>query len=183
MVKNLINLTYGNRKKIAEMCEVLLPKVGYARVTHSGIVILKKTWWSLKRKKIPITDIIIKYLPIEIGRLLIKAKDRAVYVELFNYRVATIVSLTKYTPHFDLFAYVYDEYTKACFSVDPEYRVVIDYQEPIPNKIQNYSIKPSLDNITVNKNKYKLSKRIQKLKERIQENPIISIINLRLITN
>lgn len=182
MIKKLIYLTYGNRKKIANMCVALLPRVGYARVTHSGIVILKKTWWSLKRRKIPVTDVIIKYIPLEIGKLIRKKEDRSVYVELFNYRVATIVSLTKYTPHLDLFEHVYKEYAKVCLIEEPEESLVVDYQEPIVSKIQSYGI-PKILKGSKPVYKHSLSNRINKLKEKIAVNPITAIINLQLTTN
>jgi len=183
MLKNLINLTSGNRKKVAGMCVALLPRVGYARVTRSGIVILKKSWWSLSRKRIPITDLILKYLPLQIGALVRKKAERDVYVSLFNYKVATLVSLTRYTPHLDLFAYVYKEYAKACLMVEPEEEVVVDYQEPIAPRIQSFNIQKVLKDSKPVYNKYKISDKIKKLKSSISLNPIATIINLRLTTN
>lgn len=165
------------------MCVALLPKVGYARVTPSGIVILKKAWWSLCRRKIPVTDIIIKYLPLEIGKLICKSKDRDVYISLFNYQVATVVSLTKYTPHLDLFAYVYKEYAKACLMVESDEKVVVDFQEPIVANLQSFSVPKSLSKYKTVYSKHSLSKKIQKLKDSISSNPIATIINLHLTTN
>lgn len=182
MVQNLIRLTYNNRKKIANMCVALLPRVGYARVTRSGTVILKKSFWSLFRKRIPVTDIIIKYIPAEIGKLVRHKQDQAVYVELFNYQVSTIVSLTKFTPHLDLFAYVYKEYAKNCLMVEDESIILVDYKEPIAPKIQSFGIGKYTKN-TEYRNSHKLSDRIQKLKNKISDNPITAFINLRLTTN
>jgi hypothetical protein len=90
MVRSIIKINHITKIKIAEMCVVLLPRVGYTRVTNSGIVVLKRSKWSLCRKKIPVTDIIIKYLPIEIGKLLHKRDTRDVYIDMFNDKVAII---------------------------------------------------------------------------------------------
>jgi hypothetical protein len=166
------------------MCIALLPKVGYARVTPSGIVILKTSKWSIFRKRIPVTDIVIKYIPIEIGKLLCTPKQRDAYVRKFNDNVATIVSLTKYTDKLNLLDIVYKEYMKICMMVEPEEIVVKNYIPPIPAKSQTYNINSVFDKMRYVANKSRLSDRINKLKTRVNDFQIsIPIINLRLITS
>jgi hypothetical protein len=165
------------------MCIALLPKVGYARVTHSGIVILKKSRWSLFSKRIPVTDIIIKYIPIEIGKLICKSENRAVYVSMFNDKVATIVSLTKYVDKMDLFETVYAEYLKTCMIFDSNEYTIRSYQEPIVAKTQGYNINNAFKGMKNTKNKYSLSNRVKKLKNQIKEKSNFSIINLRIVAD
>lgn len=184
MIRNLIYLTHNNRIKIAEMCESLLPKVGYARVTRFGIVILKRSKWSLFRKRIPVTDVVIKYIPIEISKLIATKDKRAVYLNVLNDRVATIVSLTKYMDRLDLLEEVYKEYAKACFfNHDISIDIFKNYVEPIPKKIQLFSI-----NTVLNKEKRStassgsISKRVNNLKEKLNKYKlIIPNINLHIL--
>lgn len=187
MIQNLIRLNYINRKKIADMCIALLPKVGYARVTRSGIVILKKSKWCLFGKRIPVTDICIKYIPIEVGKLICKKENRAVYVSMFNDKVATIVSLTKHVERMDLFDTIYGEYTKACMIVEPSELVVKNYKEPIVPRFQSFNVKTMLQTKKSSKvviqNKHSISRRVEKLKERLNQSfTIIPVINLRMTT-
>ena len=174
MVENIIKLNYITRKKIAEMCVVLLPRVGYARVTRSGIVILKRSKWSLCRRRIPVTDLIIKYIPLQIAKLICKKKDRAVYVSLFDNQIVTIVSLTKYTPSFDLFEYIWKEYSRICIISEPEEEVV-DFKESISMKFRNYNINNSLGSMRSLESKYRLSERVSKLKTRLKDRIEITI--------
>lgn len=185
MLKNIIYLTARNRKKIAEMCVALLPKVGYARVTHSGIVVLKKSKWSLFGKRIPVTDIVMKYIPIEVGKLIYRGQDRAVYVSLFNDKVATIVSLTKYCDRMDLLDIVYREYMKACMIIEPaDIDILLDYKEPIAISNQAFKIKELLKNMKASTNKSKLSDKIKTLQSRISDSTKITrIINMQVRTN
>jgi len=184
MLKNIIYLTYRNRKKIAEMCVSLLPRVGYARVTRSGIVILKKSKWSLFRKRIPVTDIIIKYIPIEVGKLICKKADRAVYVSLFNDKVATIVSLTRYCDRMDLLDVVYKEYMKACIIVEPEsVDIVADYKEPVIARYQSFKVDKTLNGMKHATNSHRLSDKVKKLKSKLVDlQRVVPIISLRIKT-
>jgi hypothetical protein len=175
MIQRLIKINHLTKQKIAEMCVVLLPKVGYARVTGSGLVVLKEHWWSLRWKKLPVTDIIIKYLPIEIGKLICKKDQRDVYVAVFNDKVATVVSLTKYTPRLDLLDYVYKEYAKACMIDDPD-DIVLSYSEPLPMTLPSFNIKAMFKKSKVETSKYKISDKIKKLKSRVRiTNPVILV--------
>ncbi len=149
------------------MCVVLLPRVGYARVTNSGIVILKRSKWSLRRKKIPVTDIIIKYLPIEIGKLLHRDRERDVYISMFTDKVATIVSLTKYVDKLDLLDYVYREYAKACLIKDPD-DLILSYDEPIPGKFYSFNLIPIFKRMKVKPQKVTIASKVKKLKSRIK---------------
>jgi hypothetical protein len=174
-MKSIINLTSANRKKIAVMCVVLLPRVGYARVTRSGIIILKKSKWSLCRKRIPVTDIIIKYIPTEIGKLISTKQDQKVYVELFNYRVATVVSLTKYSDKLNLLDEVYKEFIKVCIIEEPITNVVLNYKTPIVDKVETYGIEKTIEKTRHSTSKYKLSDKVEKLKEKSITNRILQI--------
>lgn len=148
------------------MCVVLLPRVGYARVTNSGLVILKRHWWSLFRKRLPVTDVVIKHLPIEIGKLICRKDKRDVYISMFNDRVATIISLVKYTEKMDLLDHVYREYAKACLLDDPIY-LVETYTEPIPAKVHSFNITKVFKSMKPKKQKVTISDQVAKLKSRI----------------
>lgn len=175
MIQRLIKINYLTKKKIVEMCVVLLPGIGYVRVTNSGLVIMKRHWWSLRRKKIPVTDIIIKYLPIEIGKLICQKDKRDVYISMFNDRVATVVSLTKWSPHMDLLNHVYKEYAKACMIAEPD-DIIATYSEPLPVKFQTFRINTIFKSMKSEPSKYKVSDKVNKLKSRIKvPNPIARI--------
>jgi hypothetical protein len=165
MVKSLIKINYITKKKIAEMCVVLLPRVGYARVTNSGIVILKRSWWSLRRTRIPVTDIIIKYLPIYIGTLMHKKDTREVYIAMCNDKVATIVSLTKYTDKLDLLDYVYREYAKACLISEPE-DLTLSYNLPIRGRVHSFNLSPIFKKMKVKEQKITIASKVEKLRKR-----------------
>lgn len=178
MIKNLIKITYLNKKKIVEMCVSLLPRVGYARVTNSGIIILKKSKWSLFRRRLPVTDVVMKYLPIEIGKLICKKDKRDVYIAMFHDKVATIVSLIKYTDKLDLLDTIYKEYLKACYVIEPV-ESIADYTPPIIAKIKTYGIIGNFNQLLNKSNKHSLYNKIEKLKEQTKTLQIFTIINVK----
>ena len=173
MIKSIINLTHVNREKIAKMCVILLPGVGYARVTRSGVLILKKSRWSLFSKRIPVTDVIIKYVPIEIGRLVKKKEDRATYVHIFNTNIATVVSLVKYTDRMSLLDYIFKEFSKIYVFEEPDEKEILTYQEPITDRIQTYEVPKVFKSLKYGRNKHSLSERVERLKKRINTVQII----------
>jgi hypothetical protein len=183
MIKRLIKINHTTKQKIAEMCVVLLPRVGYARVTNSGLVILKRHWWSLCSQRIPVTDVIIKYLPMSIGKLLCKKDKREVYIAMFNDRVATIVSLTKYIEKMDLLDYVYKEYAKACMITEPDY-IIESYSEPIAVKLHTFNINSVIKSMKYKETRVKISDQVEKLKSRIHlpKNVKNLFINVRIAT-
>jgi hypothetical protein len=137
-------------------------------VTNSGLVILKRHWWSLCRKKLPVTDVIIKYIPMAIGKLICTKDKRDVYIHVFNTNVATVVSLTVYTSKMDLLDYVYREYAKACLIIEPEDIIVASYEAPLQPKLQSFKIPSVFKSSRVKTPGYPLSEKISKLKSRIR---------------
>lgn len=165
-MKNIVKLTRLNKKRIAEMCVALLPRVGYARVTNSGILILKSSKWSLRRIKIPVTDVVMKYLPIYIGKLICDKKDLDVYINVFHDKVATIVSLMKYTDKMDLLDVIYKEFVTKCLLIPEQTEETIHFKEKIPKYSNNYNVCKDVNSIFSNNSKHSLYERIEKLRKK-----------------
>jgi hypothetical protein len=180
MVKRIIKINHITKQKIAEMCVVLLPRVGYARVTNSGLVILKESWYSLRSKRIPVTDVIIKYIPIEIGKLMHKGKDRDVYLYMFNDKVATVVSLTKYYVELDLLDYVYKEYARACMIPEP-YDITLSYDDTKEIKLNSFNINSVFKVMKVKKHRPSVADNVNKLKSRIHVPNFLNKVQVSIV--
>lgn len=148
------------------MCVALLPGVGYARVTNSGILILKSSKWSLKRRKIPVTDVVMKYLPIYIGKLICDKKDLDVYVNVFHDKVATIVSLMKYTDKMDLLDVIYKEFTVKCLLIPETEECLTTFIEKIPRNSNTYGMKNDIKVMYHKKIKNSLYEKVEKLRRK-----------------
>jgi hypothetical protein len=180
MVKRIIKINHITKQKIAEMCVVLLPGVGYARVTNSGLVILKKAWYSLRRQRIPVTDVIIKYIPVEIARLMHKGKDRDLYLYMFTDKVATVVSLTKYYVEMDLLDYVYKEYARACMIPDT-CDIILSYDDTAKIKLNSFNINSVFEVMRVKKYRPSVADNVKKLKSRIHVPNLFTKVQVSIV--
>lgn len=60
---NIIRNTKLNRVRIKIMTKELFPEYNYIRVKKSGVVVLKKHWYSLKRQLTLTTDLVLDVIP------------------------------------------------------------------------------------------------------------------------
>jgi hypothetical protein len=106
----LINITPYNKRRIRNMVIDLLPEFGYVRVTNRGLVVLKKTWWSIKRTVVNVTDLCIDILP---NRLAASCKRKGygdTYERMFSNDIYIMMQLKSYKKDFDILNYIWDKF-------------------------------------------------------------------------
>ena len=106
----LINITPYNKRRIKHMVIDLMPEFGYVRVTNSGLVILKKTWWSIKRTIINVTDLCIDILP---NRLAASCKRKGygdTYERMFSNDIYIMMQIRSYKKDFDILNYIWEKF-------------------------------------------------------------------------
>jgi hypothetical protein len=139
----IVNITPVLKRRVKEMIEVLMPEVGYVRVSNSGVVTLKKHWYSFKRVQTNATDLLIGVLPVKIAEYTHAKNNGLNYMRTFNQDISNILSIRLYNPLFDVCDYVWEQYNKHCVDVSD---IILNTQnELIFLKKNNYlpSISPN----------------------------------------
>jgi len=113
----IVNITPIVKKRVTEMTKVLISEVGYVRVSTSGVVTLKRHWYSIKRVQTNVTDLLIGVLPIKIAEFTNNKNDGLNYIRVFNQDISTILSIRLYNPVFDICEYVWEQYNKHCVDI------------------------------------------------------------------
>jgi len=95
----------------------LFPEYKFVRVRKSGLIVLKKTWWSLRRTVVSITDLMVGEIPKRIADKAKRDGKGTEYLKLFNTHISTIIHISAYSDSFCVVDYVWDRYTELCIEV------------------------------------------------------------------
>lgn len=132
----MINVTSVVKNRVKDMVETLLPDVGYVKVKNSGLVVLKKRWYSFKKVTTTVTDLLIGVLPEKISEFTVNRNDGVNYLRVFNEHISMMLALRAYNSMFNICDYVWDQYNKHCVIV-PEIVIRTD-KEVLFLKKHNY---------------------------------------------
>ena len=113
----LIKITPVVKLRVKEMILNLFDEYNYVRVHKSGLVSLKRKRWSLKRIRVPLTDLIIGAIPKRIAEKAKQLGKGDEYLALFNANIASIVHISMYAEHFCVVDYIWDKYITLCLEV------------------------------------------------------------------
>ena len=106
----LIKVTSLVKRRTKKLIADLMPEYKYIRVRNSGIVKLKKKWWSFKKIIIPITDLYIHEFP---KRLAASCKNKGygdTYEKLFNNDIYVMLQLKSYKKEINIVDYIWNKY-------------------------------------------------------------------------
>lgn len=113
----LIKITPTTRLRVKEMTVNLLTEYNFVKVKKSGLVSLKRKWWSLKKDRVHITDLMISEIPKRIADIAVRKGKGVEYVRTFNNHVASILYMSTYSVYFDLVDYAWSKYVDICLDV------------------------------------------------------------------
>ena len=113
----LIKITPIVKLRVKEMVLNLLTDYNYVRVRRSGLVTLKRRWWSLRRERVSVTDLIVGEIPKCIAEIAALGGKGVEYLTMFSSHIASILHISTYSNHFNLVDYVWDKYTELCLEV------------------------------------------------------------------
>ncbi len=113
----LIKITPIVKLRVKEMVLNLLTEYDYVRVRKSGLVTLKRKWWSLKRERVSVTDLIVGEIPKQIAAVATLGGKGDEYLTMFSSHIASILHISTYSIRFNLVDYVWDKYTELCLEV------------------------------------------------------------------
>lgn len=133
---NVINISPTSKRRLKEMIKKLIPDTNFVRITKSGMTILRKHRFSLKRIKIPITDLCISELPKILSE---KAKSKNMgnhYNKLFNEHIIYILNLRFYSNNFDIVEYLWDNYKKIYLEI-PVILKLVEHRRFLPQPAFN----------------------------------------------
>jgi len=116
-IDRIINITQSTRVRVKKMLTTLFPDVSYVRVAHSGIITLKKHWYSFKKEKILITDLIIKTIPEKIADEAEKKGKGIGYRVVFNDTISAMFQLMNMRRHWDILDYVWEQFNLYCNNI------------------------------------------------------------------
>lgn len=157
----------------------LIPDVGYVTVASSGLVTMKRKWWSLRNVQSTVTDLVIGVLPKMISEFAMSTNGPE-YQRVFNEHIAALMSLRTYNPQFDTCNYVWEQYQKYCVEVP---HIVINTNNellilkkknylPIPLKISTKKIAAIADFIQEDDLKRRQRRFVKRLNRMVNNLPI-----------
>ena len=121
---NIIKVTQLTKKRVKDMIADLMPEYKYVRVRNSGVVMLKKRWWSFKYTTVNVTDLFIDTFP----KLIVECCKRKGYGDgysvLFSDNLYVLLRLRAYKKDVDLVGYVWQQYNKLIREV-PKLSVIV----------------------------------------------------------
>lgn len=185
----IIPVTPTVKRRVATMIKNIFPKVGYVRVAHSGLVTLKTKWYSLKRTRIPITDLMLHSIPNRISEIAEKRGFGVGYKVIFNTALNAMFQLISTNDHWDILEYVWDQYNKYC--VVPISPSKISLTEPIRSRNNFipcvsigslYGFEKLIKQINKQKDKYEVEV-IEVIKRRMNNLPRIHLSSLTHLFN
>jgi hypothetical protein len=112
----IVNVNPLIKTRVKDMVLTLLPDVGYVKVSNSGLVTMKRKWWSIRKVQSTVTDMVVGVLPQKISEFSLAERGRG-YQRVFNEHIAALMSLRSYNPQFDVCNYVWEQYVKYCVEV------------------------------------------------------------------
>ena len=107
---NLIKITPLLKRRTKDMIADMMPEYKYSRITNSGIVKLKKNWWSFKTTTVNITDL---YFDVFLKRLADNCKRKGygdTYERIFSNDIYVILQLKSYKNTISIDDYVWQKY-------------------------------------------------------------------------
>ena len=113
----LIKITPTVKLRVKEMVLNLLTEYDYVRVRKTGLVTLKRKWWSLKRDRISVTDLIVGEIPKKIAEIARLGGKGDEYLTMFSSHIASILHISTYSNRFNLVDYVWDKYSDLCLEI------------------------------------------------------------------
>lgn len=122
---NLIKVTNLVKRRTKDMLADLMPEYGYRKITNSGLVVLKKRWWSLKRTIVNITDLYIDIFPKKIADSCKRKGYGDTYDKLFSNDIYVMLQIKSYKKEFNLVDYVWNKYNVLYREV-PTIRVTVN---------------------------------------------------------
>ncbi|HKL13881.1 MAG TPA: hypothetical protein VJ907_09775 [Halanaerobiales bacterium] len=111
----LVFITPVVKQRVKEMIYSLMPDVGYIKISNSGVVTMKKNWYSLQKITSTVTDLLMGTIPQKIAQHV--ADSSGGYIRLFNQDLTHIMSMRTYDVTFDICDYVWDQYNKNCIDL------------------------------------------------------------------
>lgn len=114
---NLIHITPVVKLRVKSMIENLFDEYNYAKVHKSGIISLRRKRWSLRRKRVLLTDIVVAEIPKRIAEVAKRRGKGNEYLQLFDSTIASILHISTYAPQFCVVDYVWDKYIHICLEV------------------------------------------------------------------
>ena len=113
----LIKITPIVKLRVKELVLNLMTEYDYVRVRKSGLVTLKRRWWSLKKDRVSVTDLMVGVIPKKIAEVATLGGKGDNYLTIFSSHIASILHVSTYSNHFNLVDYVWDKYTELCLEV------------------------------------------------------------------
>lgn len=113
----LIKITPIVKLRVKEMVLNLMTEYDYVRVRKSGLVTLKRKWWSLKKDRVSVTDLMVGEIPKRIAEVATLGGKGDNYLTMFSSHIASILHISTYSIRFNLVDYVWDKYTELCLEV------------------------------------------------------------------
>jgi len=113
----LIKITSIVRLRVKEMTLNLLTEYDYVRVRRSGLVTLKRKWWSLRRDKVSVTDLIVGEIPKRIAEIAKLGGKGDEYLRVFSNHIASVLHISTYSNNFCIVDYVWEKFTELCLEV------------------------------------------------------------------
>ena len=113
----LIKITPAVKLRVKEMVLNLMTEYDYVKVRKSGLVTLKRKWWSLKKDRVSITDLMVGEIPKKIAEVAMLGGKGDKYLTMFSSHIASILHISTYSIRFNLVDYVWDKYTELCLEV------------------------------------------------------------------
>lgn len=113
----LFKITPTVRLRVKTMILNLFTEYDYVKVHKSGLVSLKRRWWSLKRDRVSITDLIVGEIPKRIAEVAHLGGKGDEYLRVFSSHIAAIIHVSSYSTNFNIVDYVWDKFTDLCLEV------------------------------------------------------------------
>ena len=113
----LIKITPIVKLRVKEMVLNLITEYDYVKVRKSGLVTLKRKWWSLKKDRVSVTDLIVGEIPKQIAEIATLGGKGDEYLRTFSSHIASILHISTYSIRFNLVDYIWDKYTELCLEV------------------------------------------------------------------
>jgi hypothetical protein len=113
----LIKITPTVKLRVKKMILGLFDEYNYVRVRKTGLISLKRRWWSLKRTRVSLTDLIIGEIPKRIAKQAKALGKGDEYLALFNINIASVIHISTYSEEFCVVDYVWNKYIDLCLEV------------------------------------------------------------------
>lgn len=179
-ITKAIEVTPLVKRKVKEMLKQLISEVNYVRVKKSGIVVLKKKWYSCKRVKTDITNICLSEIPKLLAKSAHEKNMGDQYEKVFNEHISNLMSLKFYSPNFEIVNYLWSNFLNIHLQV-PVVLTITERSGLVPQHTSNY-MSYMLGALKILKNdKYVRSKLENKILEIMSKNSL-SHFKLRLTT-